>query len=433
MSWPVRYKIVSLLFVGSAINFIDRVNISVAAPAMMQATGWHKDQFGLVFSAFLFGYALMQIPAGYVADRRSARVLLALAFCGFSLFTALTPLGIYSIVWLLVIRVLVGVCEAPTFPAITAFNSRWFPPAEFGRAQTVSLSGGSAGQMIAYPLTAWIVLAFSWQTTFYVSAGLGFIWVAVWLWYSKDRPREHAAITENELRAIEVDRPGPVAGPEIPMVHVLTSLPVVRLAASAMSFALVLWTFLFWFPTYLIEARGLSLGEVAKAGIAIQACGFLGTVGSGIVSDGVFRLTGNPRIARPMLASACVTVAAGLLVAAVFSSTTLWALVLFGLFYFCLMMVHVAFLATPAALYQRRAATIFGMLNCCAAAGAVCGPAIVGFVMAHSTDWHRSFAMVAGVAVLSGIFLLITPVRRLDGNGEPDPDADPELLCRSAG
>jgi MFS family permease len=79
------------------------------------------------------------------------------------------------------------------------------------------------------------------------------------------------------------------------------------------------------------------------------------------------------------------------------------------------MNVHVAFLATPVALYKQRAATIFGIVNCCAAAGAVLGPAIVGFVMARSTDWHQSFAMVAAVAAFAGVLLLITPVRRLDG------------------
>jgi MFS family permease len=418
MRVPVRYRIVSLLFAGSAVNFIDRVNIAVAAPAMMHATGWQKDRFGLVFSAFLFGYALMQIPAGYIADRRGARRLLAAAFCGFSLFTALTPLGVHSIIWLLLIRCLVGACEASTFPAITAFNTRWFPPAEFGRAQTISLSGGSFGQMVAYPLTAWVVLQLSWPSVFYISAGLGFIWVAAWLRYSKDSPGEHPAMSEQELKSIAAEYPVPEEA-AVPMRNVLTSVPVLVLSSGAMCFAFVLWTFLFWFPTYLIEARGLSLSAVGEAGIGIQACGFLGTIASGIVSDRLFRKTGRPRIARTGLAGVCITVAAGLLLSAVFVSAAAWSLVYFGLFFFFLMTVHVAFLATPAALYPRQAATIFGMVNCCASIGAVFGPVIVGFLMAHTTDWRRSFEMVAGFALLAGLLLFLTPVRRLDGSADP--------------
>ena len=86
MAWPVRHKMVGLLFCSSIVNYIDRVNISVAAPAMMLATGWDKGRFGLVFSAFLVGYTLLQIPGGILADRWSARKVLALVFGGFSAF-----------------------------------------------------------------------------------------------------------------------------------------------------------------------------------------------------------------------------------------------------------------------------------------------------------------------------------------------------------
>ena len=93
MAWPVRYNIVGLLTLGTMINYIDRVNISVAAPDIMRQTGWDQARFGLVFSAFLVGYALFQYPGGLIADRWSARKTLALSCLGFSLFTALTPLG----------------------------------------------------------------------------------------------------------------------------------------------------------------------------------------------------------------------------------------------------------------------------------------------------------------------------------------------------
>ena len=73
MTVPVRYRIAALLLLGTAVNYLDRVNISVAAPSMMAHTGMQKDQFGLVFSSFLLGYALMQIPAGISCDRGSPK------------------------------------------------------------------------------------------------------------------------------------------------------------------------------------------------------------------------------------------------------------------------------------------------------------------------------------------------------------------------
>jgi MFS family permease len=73
MAWPVRHQMIGLLFLGSMINYVDRVNISVAAPVMMKEMGLGKDLFGWVFSFFLIGYALLQLPGGVIADRWSGR------------------------------------------------------------------------------------------------------------------------------------------------------------------------------------------------------------------------------------------------------------------------------------------------------------------------------------------------------------------------
>src|SRR5262247_1335273 len=148
MALPVRYNMIGLLFCGTVVNYIDRVNISVAAPVIMKESGWDKGQFGLVFSAFLIGYALLQIPGGVIADRWSGRKVLALAFCGFSLFTLVTPWGANAFFLLLAFRFLVGVFESMTFPATASINSRWIPRQEFGRAHTFSISGVTVGQMI---------------------------------------------------------------------------------------------------------------------------------------------------------------------------------------------------------------------------------------------------------------------------------------------
>ncbi len=266
MARPVRYKIVGLLFSGTIINYIDRVNISVAAPVIMADSGWSKSEFGMVFSAFLVGYAVLQLPGGLVADRWSARKVLALAFCGFSLFTALTPPAISAFWLLLSARFLVGMFESVTIPALTSVNARWIPRSEFGRAQTLSVSGVTVGQMIAYPLTTWIILNFSWQLVFYFNALLGFIWAAVWLWSSTDTPHEHPKIDAAERTYIESNLPPRPAAP-LPLWTVFSSASLLTVTLAYMCFAYVLWMFLFWFPTYLVEARGMSLGVMGTVGI----------------------------------------------------------------------------------------------------------------------------------------------------------------------
>ena len=104
MNIRLRHKLVGLLTIGAMINFVDRVNISVAAPVMMSSLGWDKARFGVIFSAFLAGYTLFQFPGGIIADKWSAKKVVALSCLGFSFFTALTPLGGVAFAMMLAIR-----------------------------------------------------------------------------------------------------------------------------------------------------------------------------------------------------------------------------------------------------------------------------------------------------------------------------------------
>ena len=108
MNWPPRYSILLLLFLLSLVNYIDRVNISITAPVMMPELGWDTAWFGVVFSAFVAGYAAFMIPSGLLADTRSPKMLLAVACFGWSFFTLLTPLGQHSFLLMLTLRFLVG-------------------------------------------------------------------------------------------------------------------------------------------------------------------------------------------------------------------------------------------------------------------------------------------------------------------------------------
>jgi len=406
-----------LLLAGTAINYLDRVNISIAAPAMMAETGMQKDSLGLIFSAFLVGYALMQIPAGMIADRGSVKRLLAISFCVISILTALTPVAAHAFIAFIAVRLVLGAFEAVMFPGATAFNVRWFPASEFARGQMLSAAGAPIGQMLAYPFVAWIVLQASWPMAFYASALLGFIWVGVWVWYAKDYPRDHPGVSEKELSLLQQDVPS-LAPPSRSLKSLLATTPVLFLCASAACFSFVLWTFLFWLPTYLTEARGLPLVSVATFGVAIQACGAVGLLGSGVISDFILRRTQNVSWARPKFAGACLLLAMILLAAAVSTPSTPLSLVLLGAFYFFFMSAPVAYHATPGALLPSQAASIYGVINTCASVGGALGPAIVGSLVTHATSWERSLEIVACVGLVASILLMLAPVRRLDQTSE---------------
>lgn len=413
MAWPVRYNMIGLLFCGSMINYIDRVNISVAAPVIMQETGWEKDQFGWVFSLFLIGYALLQMPGGMIADRWSGRKVLALAFCGFSLFTLLTPLGGRLFALLLAFRFLVGAFESMTFPATTSLNSRWIPRPEFSRAHTFSISGITVGQMVAYPLTTWIILQSSWQMVFYVNALLGFIWAAVWLWYATDSPAEHPRVSPEEREYIAAHlAPKPVQ--PLPLRAVFTSPSLLVIAFSYMCFAYIGWLFLFWFPTYLVEARGFPLGIMGTAGIFLHGGGFLGLVGGGAVADWFLRRGWSPQFARVRLGGIGVALSLPFLLGAALVPSPILCVVLQIIFYTLFTSALAGFSTVAIEFNPHLAGSIFGLINTLGTFAGFFGPLTAGYMLAGSGgNWLLPFFVAASVGVVCAAILFVVPIRPL--------------------
>jgi ACS family glucarate transporter-like MFS transporter len=405
MAWPVRYKIVGLLTAGTMVNYIDRVNISVAAPDIMRATGWNQAQFGVVFSAFLVGYALFQFPGGVVADRWSARNVLALSCVGFSLFTALTPLGQSAFLLLLAMRFLVGACESASLPSLASLNARWTPRHEFGRAQTLGLSGAALGQMIAYPSTAWIIERFSWPIVFYVNAAVGFVWLLAWVAYATDTPREHPQVSAEELQDIERGHVPAETRGAVSFYPILKSPIVLFLCMSYMLFGFIAWIFILWFPTYLVEARGLSRMQMGLVGMLPTGASFLGIIAGGIVSDSLLQRGWSTRSARARFPGLCIVLSLPFLLGAIATPSVALATVLFVCFYFTLSLSVAGFWSLPRELNPQLVGAISGIMNMAGNCAGVFGPLTAGVLVARTGDWALPFYLVATLGVCCGLML----------------------------
>ena len=421
MAWPIRYNIVGILTLGTMINYIDRVNISVAAPEIMKQTNWDEAQFGIVFSAFLVGYALLQYPGGVIADRWSARKMLGLSCIGFSVFTALTPLGQHAFWLLLLLRFLVGGCESVSFPSLASLNSRWIPRQEFGRAQTLSISGASLGQMIAYPSTAWIIQNFSWQAVFYFNAALGFVWVTLWLWYSTDTPREHPSMGEEELHHIESQLAPRKENVAVPFWLILKSPSVISLCLSYMFFGFIVWIFILWFPSYLVNARGFTLMQMGLVGTLPMGASFLGIVLGGVVSDYLLKRGFDARFARARFPGLAVGVSLPFLLGAITVASNSVSVILFVLFYFLLSLAVSGYWAMPLELNPRLVGAISGVMNASGNLAGIFGPITAGAIVASTGSWTLPFYLVAVLGVFcSGIFLFFVTTDPVEIPGVSD-------------
>lgn len=411
MAFPIRYKIVGLLTLGSTINYLDRVNISVAAPVMMVALGWDEARFGLLFSAFLFGYALLQFPGGVLADRWNPRWVLAIACIGFSVLTALTPLGAMAFGLMLLLRFGVGLFESVIFPVYAAVNSRWVPRHEYGRAQAISISGSHLGQVISYPLITWLVLSYSWQTTFYFNALVGAVWVIVWLKYSTNTPAEHPKVSEKELHEIESNL-APSQKTETSAWAVIKIPQVLLLSLAYMCTTYGLWVMILWLPTYLVNERGFTMEQMGWLGMIPALAGFIGMISGGTLSDLLVRRGFSTRFARARTPGLCLMLlGAPAVVAAALMPSAIVSVVCLAIFMYVANLSIGAAWAIPLEINPRLVASISGVMNGAGIFSGIFGPMTAGFLVTYTGSWTLPFLTIGVLSLISGAvyFFLVDP------------------------
>jgi len=182
-----KYFVVLVLFVLSMITYVDRVCISTAKDPISGEMHLSDPAMGLVFSAFALGYALAQIPSGWLADRFGPRLVLAAVVTLWSAMTALTGAA-WNLASLVTIRLLFGVSEAGAYPGGARAICNWLPLGERGRANGILFSGSRFGGAVAFPLLAWMLTRWQWRTSFWILGGIGLLWALFWLLWFRDSP-----------------------------------------------------------------------------------------------------------------------------------------------------------------------------------------------------------------------------------------------------
>src|SRR5882724_6243727 len=175
----IRHLILLVLCLMYFIAYIDRVNISVAGPMMRTELGLTPTELGLIFSAFAYPYAAMQIAGGWMADRFGPRRVLAALSLLWAAATILTGVS-WSVASLVAFRVLVGVGEGGAFPTATRAFSCWLPVRERGFAQGITHSFARLGGAVTPPIVLAIVARYGWREAFYMLGAASLAWTVVW-------------------------------------------------------------------------------------------------------------------------------------------------------------------------------------------------------------------------------------------------------------
>src|SRR5882757_6245971 len=355
----------TMMFMGCAamaINYIDRANLAVAAPFIRKELGIDATLMGVILGAFFWTYATMQLPFGWFADRVGARIALAVAVTWWSIATVLTATanGIASLTGY---RLLLGVGESGAYPSGTKINMAWFPRSERAIAASIFDSGSRIGAALSLPLVAWIIGSFGWRTSFAVTGLLGIVSVVAGLLNNHD-PENHKSVTPQQLAALQAERGTTPAGPKVSWSSLFGYRTIWGMMIGFFCLNFVIYFFITWFPTYLIQARGFSLTQLGTLGLlpglVSIPCGWLG----GFTSDALYRRGWSLTAARKtclvggMLMSSVITLSA-------FASNIYICLALFALSYASLAFTGASIWSLPAdvAPTQAHVAAIGGIQN----------------------------------------------------------------------
>lgn len=412
-SIPKRYALVSWLFVLSAIAYLDRTNISIAGIAIGREFHLPNTRLGWIFSSFLIGYAVFQIPAGLVVRRFGSRAVLAFAAVWWAIFTVLTtvvpPGAAAAIPLLIAVRFGLGVGEAAMYPATTHFVEHWFPVAERGKANGIIFAGVGAGSGLTPPVITFLVLHYGWRASFWFSAVLGLLAGAVWYAFARNTPLDGHVDAQGKVPAetLAQHRNAAVQPVRVSWVRAIFTRNILALTVSYFTFGYVAWVFFAWFYIYLAQARGLNL----KASALYSTLPFLfmtaGCLGGGAWSD-FLSVRYSRRLGRCLLPAGCMALTAVLLVVGsrVDSAPAAgWLLAVGAGVLYVGQSCFWAVAADSAGEYASVAAAVMNM-------GAQLGGALTASLtplLASSFGWHTPFA-VSAVLALSGAlcWLLIT-------------------------
>lgn len=291
-----RFAIMLLLFVSVTINYLDRSNLSITAPAMRTALGLDTAQMGYVLSAFGWTYALFQIPGGWLVDRVAPRVLFAVLVVCWSIATILLGFTA-SVAGLMAVRMLVGALEAPSYPINNRVVTTWFPERERATAIGFYTSGQYVGIAFLTPVLVWIQTRLGWHMVFVATGWIGIVWGLVW--YAAYRP-PHEYPGTNAAEVDQIRRGGGLVDLDrtqrerrafsgADLAYVLGSRKLWGVYLGQFALTSTLWFFLTWFPTYLVQARGMSFVKAGFLASLPFLAAFVGVLSSGLLSDAMVR------------------------------------------------------------------------------------------------------------------------------------------------
>jgi sugar phosphate permease len=400
-----RWYILFLISLMYLITYLDRVNISTVAPVISKEFGFDKVTMGIIFSAFVWSYALFQVPGGWLGDRFGPRRVLTVIVTYWSIMTAITVAASGALSFTIV-RFLFGIGEAGAFPVATRAMQMWYPRQERGFVQGITHSASRFGAAIAPPIVVLIMTQLGWQSVFYICGVIGIIWAFLWYFSYRNMPEEHHLVNQAELAHIRgTDEKGNInqltieKKAQVPWRTLLRSPNMWAIMCAYFTYVYCLWIFLSWLPSYLVEYRHFTLLKVGLFASLPLFAGVVGDTVGGVVSDWLLKKTGSAKIARRSVAIVGLLGCVAFIVPAALTEDGYTAVYcLTGALFFLECTIGPAW-AVPMDVGGKHSGTVSGMMNMAGNIGGALSPTVFGILVQYGT-WQAPFIVAAVLLVL---------------------------------
>jgi len=408
----VRHLILFVLCLMYFVAYVDRVNISVAGPAMRKDLGLTPIELGLIFSAFAYPYAAMQIAGGWASDRFGPRRVLAALSSLWAAATILTGVS-WSVESLVICRVLVGIGEGGAFPTATRAFTWWLPARERGFAQGITHSCARLGGAVTPPLVLAVVARYGWRASFIVLGAASLVWTVIWVVSFRDTPEDHPWVTDGQLAEIRAGGESPRgARASTPWRQIAVRMWLVTVVDFCYGWSL--WVFLTWLPSYLSDSRGFKLDQMALMTMLPLLAGVVGDTLGGVISDAIFRRTGNLRLARRTLLVVGLGGACAFIVPAIVTGSALGAVCLLAAAFFFLELANAVLWTLPIDIAGQFAGTAGGMMNTGFGVAGMISPIVFGVLIQRTGRYELPLFISAGLLLVGALCSLkIDPTSRV--------------------
>jgi MFS family permease len=397
---------IGMLVAGGVLNYIDRATLSVANQTIQHDLGIPVAKMGVLLSAFLWAYAIAQLPIGPLIDRFGPRKLLGLGLLGWSVAQAaggfVTGFGMF-----VAARFALGVGEAPLFPGGARVVRDWFNVKERGFATGLCQSASSLGNFIAVPLLTFLMLTMNWRSMFIIVGAAGVVMALIW--YAIHRDPSEVNLTGQEIQYLnEGDENRSIRRPSLAeWGHLFQHRTTWGMIAGFFGNMYTLWLYTGWLPFYLEHERHMS---VARVGILASIPFFFGCVGAivgGWLCDFLTRRGWTPIGGRKLLISTALFGVAACTVATAYAPSNAAVIVLISISLFLIYIVSSASWATvPIAAPSQFTASLGSIQNFGGYLGGALAPTFTGLLVERTGSFTSALLLSAGITVTAGIVYL---------------------------